>query len=353
MSKKTGIAWTDATWNALTGCSPVSEACRYCYAARQAAGRLAHLPQYQGLAEMRAGRPVFTGEIRLLPERLTLPLRWTQPRRVFVNSMSDLFHENVPTEYIDRVFAVMGLAERHTFQVLTKRPRRMHTYLNDPAARERIDTVANQILRDTGTRDQRARAVAAGVYGTFVLPDWPLENVWLGTSIEDQKTARERIMDLVFTPAGTRFLSAEPLLGPIDLYAAMFNARWDPQAHEPVDLHGMNDIRFVDGQGSGIDWVIVGGESGPKARPMHPDWARSLRDQCAYGNVPFFFKQWGEWAPPSIPRRNTAGREDIALRDLERVGVKAAGNQLDGRTHEQYPWQAGDPWFDLDNAKRD
>jgi protein gp37 len=255
MGDKTGIEWTDATWNPVTGCTHVSTGCDHCYAASLASGRLAHLPAYEGLAE--DGK--FNGTIRLLPERLDQPLRWKKPRMIFVNSMSDLFHDGIPDAYIGTVFDVMARATQHTFQVLTKRPGRMRSLLS----RWTVDGIQT----DPGYLFPPHRPVGSA---TTKAPLWtPPPNVWLGTSAEDQKWADVRIPQLLGTPAAVRFVSAEPLLGPIDL-----GLEFDFQRR--------------------LDWVIVGGESGNGARPMHPDWARSIRDQCTAAGVAFLFKQAGE-----------------------------------------------------------
>ena len=239
MASGTKIEWTEATWNPTVGCSVVSPGCTNCYAMRLAGDRLAHLPIYKGLTEPSKAGPVWTGEVRINEKALDLPLRWRRPRMVFVNSMSDLFHEGLADAAIDRVFAIMAEASRHTFQVLTKRPERMREHAR-----------------------RRAR---------------PLPNVWLGVSVEDQARAEERIPILCETPTAIRFLSCEPLLAPLDL-----------------DLDD-------------IDWVIVGGESGPGARPMHLDWARAIRDQCRAAGVAFFLKQMARRAP--IP-------PDLAVREF-------------------------------------
>jgi protein gp37 len=195
--------------------------------------------------------------VRLWPERLTLPLQWRRPRRVFLNSMSDLWHEAVGADLIARVLAVIAVAERHTFQVLTKRPGRMCSLLGDGA-------FWDQVGKAVGLYDPPAEAMAA-IEGRF------LPNLWLGVSVETQKWAPVRLGKLAATSvAAVRFASCEPLLGELDI------RRW--LAH-------------------GLEWVIAGGESGPGARPMHPDWVRSLRDQCLAAGVPYFFKQWGAFAP--------------------------------------------------------
>ena len=263
MSDKTGIAWTNATWNPVTGCTKVSQGCKHCYAEREWV-RLSANPK----ATTYYGRD-FT-DVACHAERLDQPLRWTKPRMIFVNSMSDLFHESVPDDFIDQVFAVMALAEKHIFQVLTKRPERMLAYLT---SKNRMDIIGEKAMPTVSKND-------------FGLLEWPIKNVWLGVSVEDQKTADERVPLLLQTPAAVRWVSAEPLLGPIDLEEV------------PVGMFG--PLRPYGGSGSdtpGLEWVVVGGESGPKARPMHPDWAEDLQSQCEEAGIPFFFKQWGEWLP--------------------------------------------------------
>ncbi len=304
----TQIEWTDETWNPLVGCKAVSPGCDHCYAAREASGRLSGLPLYSGLAV--GGE--FTGEVRLAPERLDQPLRWKRPRRIFVNSMSDLFHPGVPDEFRTQVFDIMAKAVQHTFQVLTKRPQEMAKWVQ-----EYYDCA------DCGSHVSTCRYCP------------PLPNVWLGVSIEnDRYTFRaDHLRD---TPAAVRFLSLEPLLGPVP----------------SLDL-------------AGIDWVIVGGESGPKARPMHPQWARDIRDRCVAENVAFLFKQWGEWAPGKgvtsgsylsgdlrVARQgiyldvNGRARDTNELNtfkaptdwaQIARFGKQGAGRELDGRTWDEYP----------------
>lgn len=275
MADKTCISWTDATWNPIVGCSVVSPGCTNCYAMRDAArivrcsegaGRASH---YEGTIEPSKAGPVWTGKVALAPDRIvTTPLSWRRPRRIFVNSMGDLFHESVPDEWIDRVFAVMALAPQHTFQVLTKRSARMREYLSGEALR-RVARAANRIRTVDG------------------LIGWPLPNVWLGVTAEDQTRANERIPDLLATPAAVRFVSCEPMLGPVDLRNV------SPADKYEIDV--LSGYDFDQGLvGPRLDWVICGGESGPNARPMHPDWARGLRDQCAAAGVPFHFKQWGK-----------------------------------------------------------
>ena len=271
MADGTKIEWTDATWNIITGCSVVSPGCTNCYAMHLAGTRLQHHPSRAGLTREGKGGPVWTGETRFNEDWLTVPLKWTRPRRVFVCAHGDLFHRSVSDADLDRVFAVMAACQRHTFQVLTKRPERARKYLSglarehnrlEESLRRLFPLIADRVLR--------------------LGPPWPLPNVWLGVSVEDQTRADERIPHLLAAPAAVRFLSCEPLLGAVDATAIR-------------RTQGAGFMRPLDGRFNRIDWVICGGESGPNARPMDPAWARSLRDQCVAARVPFFFKQWGGW----------------------------------------------------------
>ncbi len=264
MSDKTGIAWTNATWNPVTGCTKVSQGCKHCYAEREWA-RLSANPKattYYGRA--------FT-DVACHEDRLDQPLRWSKPRMIFVNSMSDLFHEDVPDAFIDRVFAVMALATQHTFQVLTKRPERMLQWFD--LQYDNREHAVGQTMRE----------IAAARGGDDAgLPEWPLPNVWLGVSVEDHATADERIPPLLQTPATVRWVSMEPLIGPIDM------------AEVPVGMSG--PLRPDGGTGPDtpkLDWIVVGGESGPTARPMHIEWVDKLRLDCGKAGVPFFMKQLG------------------------------------------------------------
>jgi protein gp37 len=305
-----GIEWTGKTWNPTVGCSVTSPGCRECYAMKMAY-RIEHMGgpaalKYRGTTEKVKGNAVWTGVVRLDPAALDAPLTWRTRELVFVNSMSDLFHEALEWSAIDRVFAIMALARRHTFQVLTKRPDRMRDYLADPTTERRVRLQAELIRR-------RAR-----------IGEWPLKHVWLGTSVEDQKRADERIPILLEVRAAVRFLSIEPLLGPVSLARAV-----GLEAAPPVD------------------WVIVGGESGSDARPMHPGWARALRDECQQAQIPFFFKQFGQWSSVKPKTRRLTislmpdGR-DVAPSTpgsltLWNVGKKAAGKVLDGRQWQEIP----------------
>lgn len=288
----TKIEWTDAVWNPTTGCNKVSQGCKYCYAEvmhKRLTGM--KMPGYE--------RPFLAGAY---PNEAALgrPLKWKKPRKVFVNSMSDLFHENVPFEHIDKVFDVMRCTPQHTYQLLTKRPERMAEYLN-----------VHRTMKET------------------------LPNVWLGTSVENQKAADERIPHLLNCPAAVRFMSMEPLVGPVDLLKEY------PTGKGAVSYCAL------------VDWVIVGGESGRGHRPMHPEWARSLRDQCAAAGVPFFFKQWGRYTPNRPAGHVVKVAVDINGKDLvTRLepslptdatmyrplhSTNTHDNVLDGRTHLEFP----------------
>lgn len=340
MSDKSAIEWTDATWNPVAGCSKVSPGCANCYAETLSL-RFGHskLPWTPANA---------AENVVLHPERLGLPLRWRAPRRVFVNSMSDLFHELVPDGYVARVWDVMGKTS-HTYQILTKRPERMRDWLarwSDRTGDHLVDT----FQRERGPAATRSRYTSgrSGLFASMLEsmgappPDaayptydwmegwryWPrvLSNVWLGTSIENDRWT-VRADALRQTPAAVRFLSLEPLLGPLP----------------SLDL-------------TGIDWVIVGGESGAGARPMHSDWVRDIRDRCQAAGVAFFFKQWGAWGRGSdfkpsahvmardgrvAPFHDVAsrfrGEDRLHLEAIRRVGKGAAGRELDGRTWDEMP----------------
>lgn len=284
MGDGTAIEWTDATWNPIVGCSRTSPGCDHCYAIGVAHRGMSE--HHRGLTVRPEGGPTdWNGEIHLAPEGIFLkPLAWKRPRRIFVNSLSDLFHAEVETETIARIFAVMSLAPQHTFQVLTKRSQRMQDLVDSGRFAGWVDELREEL--DPGCGD---------------VP-WPLPNVWLGVSIESNRYAF-RARHLSTTPAAVRWVSAEPLLGPLD----------------ELDLEGM-------------DWIVAGGESGPGARPMQMEWVRDLRDRCVTLGVPFLFKQWGDWAPDWDPATGQQTPESMS-----RVGKRAAGRELDGRTWDEYP----------------
>ncbi len=266
----TKIEWTDETWNPVMGCTPVSKGCENCYAR-------AMIRRFAG----RKGWPCDPDRVVMFAGRLNQPLHWTGHKRIFIPSMGDLFHPNVPFDFVDRVFATMGHSYWHTFQVLTKRSLRMHEYIT------------------TGQESDRFK---------------PLVNVWLGASIEDQDTADDRIPHLLNTPAAVRFVSCEPLLGPIELgmrclecgeyqhYSDLHNAEGECR-------NGGSECGYAD-RWQELDWVIVGGETGPGARPMHPDWARDIRDQCQEAGVPLFVKQLGS-------RYHPRGHRDLHGADMQ------------------------------------
>lgn len=329
MADRTPIEWSDATWNPLGGCTRVDDACKNCYAEIMAA-RFSGPGQWgEGLARIVRGANGtvdhrWTGKLRLNEAALDRPLRWRKPRRIFVNSTSDLFHESVPFEWIDRVFAVMALCPQHTFQVLTKRPERMRAYFADPGTADRIALAIGQVADPSPEAEFSAQMRVSAM---------PLTNVWLGTSISEQASADLRIPDLLATPAAVRFVSAEPLLGPVDL-TFITHLRYG----QVCALTGYLGTGMYGDYGPRLNLVIVGGESGPGARPMHPDWPRGLRDQCVAAGVKFFFKQWGEYEADQI------GPED--LRSIHhppghvifrKVGKARAGRLLDGREWNQMP----------------
>src|SRR2546430_15618039 len=257
MGLKTGIEWTEATWNPVTGCTKVSKGCDNCYAETLARKRLAHLYTRRLPVVDTPDNRRDPFAVRLWPERLEHPTAWAEPRMVFVNSMSDLFHHDVPDEFVLRVFQVMINVDRHIYQVLTKRPSR-----------------ATRFWRRFGP-----------ILGLSTIPD----HIWMGTSVENQDV-EYRVRHLRLLPAQVRFLSCEPLLGPLTV---------------PLD---------------GIHWVIVGGESGRNRRPMEPDWVEHLRDQCLRSRVPFFFKQWGGYRPKA-GGRELGGREWNELPRLAAAGA--------------------------------
>lgn len=393
MSDKSAIEWTDATWNPVTGCDRVSEGCDNCYALRDARRLKA-----MGSARYRCdGNPKTSGPgfgLTIHPDVLGKPFHWT-PRRIFVNSMSDLFHDGVPDWFIYAVWRVMAQTPQHIYQILTKRPRRMLSWFEKLADRGPVyvgptlwrpgEPAKASPVGDV-TLEQAQAVVGSGRAKMFAdwrmsLGDppegcvhppydwmdgerwWPtvLPNVWLGVSVENQRWADQRIPLLLQTPAAVRFLSCEPLLGPIRLDRWIGFPRLTPDGKH---------WESVDSPPS-ISWVIVGGESGSGARPMHPDWARTIRDQSVAAGVPYFFKQWGEWSPlapmrdgvfdfrnghvladdgtlyraedlsyPDGPRWGEATRahhDRANLTAMYRVGRKAAGRELDDRVWSEFP----------------
>lgn len=325
MGDNTRISWSDATWNPIrarnleTGdvgwfCVHASEGCRHCYAETMNVQR----PFGWGTRLAYKNQNLKHHQIYLHEKTLTQPLRWTRPRMIFVCSMTDLFGEWVPFEMIDKIFAVMALAPQHTFQVLTKRAGRMAEYFEQCVALDlwsKLEGIENAVWSEA-------------------LGRWPLPNVWVGVSVEDQNNADARIPHLLRCPAAVRWLSAEPLLGSVDLSCITDALHYDFYVNA---LRHRGSLQA--GTLGGIDWVVVGGESGKGARPMHPDWARSLRDQCAQACVAFHFKQWGAWVPGVgnlIPGTAATHEFDDGFWSY-RVGKKKAGRALDGCTHDEYP----------------
>lgn len=324
------IEWTNKTWNPVSGCTRVSEGCDNCYAVTMTK-RLEAMGQdkYSGLVNI--GKNHFNGQVKCHEDALLIPLKWKKPCRVFVNSMSDLFHKEVPFEFIDKVFAVMALTPHITYQILTKRPDRMAEYFESYwSPKDFAELRGVDLCRWLQKHDLYETAKPV-----FEAMGKCLPNVWLGTSVENQDVADGRIPHLLRCPAAVRFLSCEPLLGEVKLN---FGYWWI----EGCGKHGKTPFMELQGRcldkfqvdcsecekrksiDSRLHWVIVGGESGPNARPMHPDWARSLRDQCQSAGVPFFFKQWGEWAPGDYTT-------------YEKVGKHRAGRLLDGREWNEFP----------------
>jgi protein gp37 len=276
----TAIEWTDETWNPVVGCTQISKGCGHCYAKQihdnrhkaALAGKAVH-PQYLKPFE----------HVQLMPERLTRPLHWRKPRRTFVNSVSDLFHEDVPDEFLDKVFAIMQASPRHTFQVLTKRPARMQDYV--AGAELRVEAMGEALAEEMDWCHANEDAA------------WPLPNVWLGVSVENQEAADDRISLLQQTPAAIRFLSCEPLLGPVDLTEVAFGTEWSNGEERPARVSCLEASAPVVADGhlelAGIDWVIVGGESGAKARPCDVEWITLIVADCDLNGVPCFVKQLG------------------------------------------------------------
>lgn len=319
MGDKSKIEWCDATWNVIGGCTKVSKGCEHCYALGMS-WRMQNNPKapdrYRGVVEKVDGELRWTGQVNLDHEALEQPLRWTKPRRIFVQSMGDLFHPDVPGTFIDQVMKTVLLAPQHTFMVLTKRARRMFDYF----------------------------------YGENPLdyaPEFP-KNLWLGVTAENQARAEERLPWLLQTPAAVRFVSIEPMLGPVTLQGG--NVPDNPDGPWPEGpLYDYAYLRGVTGNRR-VDLVIVGGETGPEARPMHPDWVRSVRDQCREAGTSFFFKHWGAWLHDS--QMSTGQRERARLGAAHenrrvhewpdgsvsvRIGKKAAGRLLGGREWNETP----------------
>jgi len=355
---KSKIEWTDKTWNPVRGCAKVSTGCKNCYAEVMGARFSGKGQPYEGVISGKR----WNGKATFHPTKLDEPLRWRKPAKVFVNSMSDLFHSDLSFEQIAAVFGVMAAAGRHTFQVLTKRPTRMLDFfgwLDGMAKQSSHGHIIQSYALDAGVNYKRLGAVNE---------QWPLPNVWLGVSTEDQKAADERIPLLLMAPAAIRWISAEPLLGPLDVRKWVDECVPACEACGNVNVWG--DTWFGNPTCSAcrkplhgackhlIGWVVVGGESGPSARPMSPSWVRRIMEDCEPSGV-FLFKQWGEWGPtPSSKKglRVASLNEETGrmvemqaggggFRDLNpkttvyRASKKANGRELDGVIYDRYPNQ--------------
>jgi len=297
------MIWWTKSWNLITGCTKCSPACANCYA------EVLHTQRHKALLAGKKMAPCYStpfAMVRFHPERLTDPLHWRKPQMIFVGNMGDVFHEGVKDEWLDRLFAVMVLCPQHTFMLLTKRPERMQRFVSG------MDTAHLAWMLN---KDLSEAQIQANPH------PWLLRNVLHGTTVWDQASMDETAKHMLKMPGGARlFLSIEPMLGPVVI---------------PPDLLKL------------LGWVICGGETGAKARPMHPDWPRSLRDQCTSAGVPFFFKQWGEWAPWDFEyidgaRNVTGGRphykvDSFGAGEPKRVGTRKAGRVLDGQEWSEVP----------------
>jgi protein gp37 len=319
MGDRTAISWTDATWNCIRGCSRVSPGCEHCYAERTAHRFSGPGKPYEGLTRMTSRGPTWTGAIRLVPELLDWPLRKRKPLKVFVASMSDPFHAGVPDDFLDRLYGVMAAAQHHQFQLLTKRPERRRQWYERTAS----GASREQLVYDAQP-DRWARRES--------WPGWPLPNVWEGTSVENQPTADERIPELLATPAAVRFVSYEPALGPVDFRKHGLTPEPECQCYEFVGGHQMGcQMYSLSAQqirewgklhSQNLDWIIVGGESGPHARPCDVAWIRSVVAQCRAAGTATWVKQLGT-RPIWYPGDEITGYEGLG-QDLDLSDPKGA-----------------------------
>lgn len=319
------IEWThrpgtkSEVWNTTSGCDKVSQGCRNCYA------EVMH-KRLRGMGQPKYQHK-FLGEVKMHPEEILKPLRWKKPRTVFVDSMSDLFHKDVTDEHLDKVFAMMVLTWRHTYQILTKRADRLHEYFSvgkDALIQRWEDATYALELAD---KNEDPDAPACNIFN-MCNAEWPRKNIWIGVSAEDQHALNERLPHLLETDAAIRFVSYEPALGSINLQ----------------NYFSVQDLKK-------LHWVIAGGESGHNARPAHPDWFQFIQDQCKAFGIKFFFKQWGEWAPfdqlpKTLQREIKSGKtkHKIQMFDdgryvyhLHKAGKSKTGNLLDGVQHLEFP----------------
>lgn len=347
----TTISWTEKTWNPTIGCTRISPGCKHCYAFTLHDMR--HAAYLKGHQVPRQYAKPF-GELQLMEERLEQPLHWTKPSMIFVDSMSDLFHHDVPFEFIDRVFVTMAAAHWHTFQVLTKRSCRLMAYCSNPETPERLARILeNEFTRYNGISLAMQLRRDIPLDGECSIKRrWPLPNVWLGVSVENQ-IATVRLDDLVLTPAAVRFVSAEPLLGPLNLRSWLVSKKGFFKDVDALEAGGKTYPKKA-----GLDWVISGGESGRFAdniRPSHPSWFQDLQADCAKLGIPYHFKQWGSWAPRGL-RAFTGNPEMIWLRESGELGQdrpddratqmvwgtkEANGRSLFGATYSEFPAAVG------------
>jgi protein gp37 len=319
MGDGTHIEWTDATWQIVTGCSIKSPGCTNCYAMRLAGTRLRNHSSRAGLTREVNGNHIWTGEVRFNEQWLDQPLRWKEPRDIFVAAHGDIGHEGVTDEMLDRIFAAITLAHWHRYQILTKRPERLLAYLRSrKTMMGNIGGMAQAIMLEFQSR------TSGGVKTTYPLKAIPfreetidrfhggMPNVWIGASAERQQEADERRphLEALARMGWNTWVSYEPALGSINWPGWEF-----------------------------IKWMVSGGESGPGARPSHPDWHRATRDWCAANGVPYFFKQWGSWAPYDRGRNDSAILAVPKCLDspMQNFGKKLAGSLLDGREHKAMP----------------
>ena len=299
---KSKIEWTQHTWNPVAGCTKISAGCQNCYA--------------ENMAKRFGGEDGF--KLTLHPEKLDIPLNRKKPTTYFVCSMSDLFHDDVPFEYIDHIWAIMALTPYHTYQVLTKRPQRMYDYFERHFTRHKIGAIAAKYTKHFHPDGHGCDPdICNGVF--------PLKNVWLGVTAENQKEANHRIPILLSTPAALRFVSIEPMLEQIDLEDIRDPKKFPSLLRKDVlrgkDIHEDDDDVWTPIEK--IDWVICGGESGQRARSLNPLWVKNLQEQCSQAKVPFFFKQWGEFTCKDG--------------EMIRVGKKEAGHLIDGKEYHEMP----------------
>lgn len=342
MAKEHKISWLNMpgfipeTWNPIIGCSKVSPGCDNCYAEKMAI-RLAHMPgniEYSHV--IRSNPSKWNGKTAMVENALFKPQLWKKPRMIFVCSMGDLFHESVPFEWIERVYDMMYSNKQHIFIVLTKRPERAYQFWQ-----WLLNKVAGVSIQDVCSTSK--------------------DNIWMGVTAENQEQANKRISILLQIPASKRYVSIEPMLGPIDFYDININGEFYHALKGFGDISGGDFGKF---NGPKLDWVICGGESGPHARPMHPEWVKSVRDQCKDAGTPFFFKQWGEWSPRTwglvqedhkcekwpclkVALNGKTGRsgnaDDLTLDEysngnfMQKVGRNKAGNILDFKQYHQWP----------------